>query len=57
MKSEAQKRANAIYRKKCQRVQIILYPTDKDIEKKLLEVDSKVTYIKDLIRRDIAAEK
>lgn len=53
MKTEAQKRANEKYRQKCKTVQIVLYPTDKDIEEKLNSVESKATYIKKLIRQDI----
>lgn len=53
MKTEAQKRANEKYRQKCRTVQIVLYPNDKDIEDKLNTVDSKATYIKELIRKDI----
>nr|DAI26776.1 MAG TPA: hypothetical protein [Caudoviricetes sp.] len=53
MRTESQKRANEKYRQKCKTVQIVIYPTDKDIEEKLNSVPSKATYIKTLIRDDI----
>lgn len=53
--SEAQKRASARYdAAHCVRVSIKLnLSTDKDILKRLSEVENKQGYIKGLIRRDI----
>lgn len=50
------RKARANYRKKVERVQFDLYPTDEDIKKRLAEVkdgEGKATYIKRLIREDI----
>jgi hypothetical protein len=48
------RKARANYRKKVEKVQFDLYPTDEDIKKRLEEIDEpKATYIKRLIREDI----
>lgn len=51
--SEAQKKAKAAYRKKLRQVNIEFYPSDADILVHLDKQDSKATYIKNLIRKDI----
>ncbi|MBR2388182.1 MAG: hypothetical protein IKB02_05370 [Clostridia bacterium] len=52
------RKARANYRKKVERFQIELYPTDKDIKQRLEEIqEPKTTYIKRLIREDIKKEK
>lgn len=53
------RKARANYRKKVERVQFDLYPTDEDIKQRLAEVkdgEGKATYIKRLIREDIKKE-
>lgn len=51
MANEAQKR----YRKeKTKQMNLVFYPGDADIVKKLDEVPAKATYIKQLIRDDIS---
>lgn len=53
------RKARANYRKKVERVQFDLYPTDDDIKQRLAEVkdgEGKATYIKRLIREDIKKE-
>ena len=45
------------YKAKVVKLQVDLFPTDKDIIDKLQNVDSKATYIKKLIREDIKKEK
>lgn len=53
--SEAQTRAKVKYRKqKVKTLQIDLYQTDQDIIDKIGSVDKYATYIKQLIRDDIA---
>jgi hypothetical protein len=48
------RKARTNYRKKVEKVQFDLYPTDGDIKKRLEEIDEpKATYIKRLIREDI----
>lgn len=55
MATEAQKRAKNNYRKsKVKTLQIDLYQTEQDIIDKISSVDSYATYIKRLIRDDIA---
>ena len=49
--------ARANYRRKVEKVQFELFPTDEDISKRLAEAkegEGKATYIKRLIREDIA---
>ena len=55
--TEAQKRAKAEYRKKVKTIHIEIYPSEQDILDKLESVDRYATYIKNLIREDIAKEK
>ena len=51
------RKARANYRKKVERIEIELYPTDNDIKKRLEEINEpKTTYIKRLIREDIKKE-
>lgn len=49
------------YKKRVEVVQFELFPTDEDIKQRLAEVlasgDKKATYLKRLIREDIAKEK
>ena len=55
MASEAQTRAKVKYRQqKVKTLQIDLYQTDQDIIDKINSVDKYATYIKQLIRDDIA---
>lgn len=55
---DTDRKARANYRKKIEKVQFDLYPTDKDIKKRLEEIDEpKATYIKRLIREDIKRDK
>lgn len=55
---DTDRKARANYRKKVEKLQIELYPTDEDIKARIQErVDAgeaKATYIKRLIREDIA---
>lgn len=60
MKTEAQRKARNNYRKKVSRYTLECYPTDSDIVAKLEEEKQGGgynAYIKELIRRDIAADK
>lgn len=52
--TEAQKKAKAEYRKKVRTIHIEIYPTEQDILEKLDSVERYGTYIKRLIREDIA---
>lgn len=45
------------YRKKVYRLTIDLYPTEKELIDKINEQPKKQTYIKDLIRKDIEAQR
>ena len=55
MATEAQKRAKVKYRQqKVKTLQIDLYQTDQDIIGKINSVEKYATYIKQLIRDDIA---
>lgn len=57
---DTDRKARANYRKKVERVYVELYPTDEDIkgrlDKRAEEGEAKSTYIKRLIREDIAKE-
>lgn len=55
--TEAQKRAKAKYREKMRTFRIDVCPSEQDILDKLESVDRYATYIKKLIREDIAREK
>lgn len=55
--TEAQKRAKAKYQEKVRAFRIEVYPTEQDILDKLESVERYATYIKNLIREDIAKEK
>lgn len=59
MASEAKLKANEKYLKANTKIVSLRlnYNTDKDIIKKLDEVDSKMGYIKELIRKDLRKEK
>ncbi len=59
MASEAKLKANEKYLKANTKIVSLRlnYNTDKDIIKKLDEVDSKMGYIKELIRKDLQKEK
>ena len=60
-RSEAQKRARTAYNEKCEYFAMYIYPTEPDISAKLKERaengEPKATYIKRLIREDIARSK
>lgn len=59
MRTEAQKNARNRYEKnlrkekKCKNFQVMVYPTETEIMRKLTEVDSYRAYIKGLILDDI----
>ena len=59
MVSEAKLKANEKYLKANTKIVSLRlnYNTDKDIIKKLDEVDSKMGYIKELIRKDLQTQK
>ena len=60
MKTDAQRKARNNYRKKIRHFALECYPDDGDIIAKLEEEKQRGgynAYIKELIRRDIAAEK
>lgn len=57
MATEAQKRAKANYRKKLNRIMIDFYPADEEIWNHLQAQEKKQTYIKDLIRKDMAIQR
>ena len=59
MASEAKLKANEKYLKANTKIVSLRlnYNTDKDIIKKLDEVDSKMGYIKELIRKDMQTQK
>lgn len=54
MQTEAQTRAKRNYLKKCKQVNIVIYPTERDIAERIGEQGDKTGYIKGLIRDDIA---
>lgn len=55
MITEAQKRAKDKYRlEKTNRITVSFYPTEAELWKHLQKQDKKQTYIKELIRKDIA---
>lgn len=57
MITEAQKNAKKRYEKRCKRLVVMLYPTDKDIRDHVAKKESYNAYIKQLIRDDIACEQ
>lgn len=58
--NDAERKAKAKYRKKVENIQLALYPTDEDIKNRIAERveagEGKATYIKRLIREDIAKD-
>lgn len=55
MIKDGDRAARVRYRKKIQRLEVELYPTDQDIKDHLAALDKpRATYIKQLIRADIA---
>ena len=58
---DTDRQARANYKKKVEKLQVELYPTDEDIKKRLAERveagEPKATYIKSLIRDDIENDK
>ena len=56
-RSEAQKRADANYKKKVKRILVEFMPTEAAMWEHLTSQPKKQTYIKDLIRADMAAKK
>jgi hypothetical protein len=58
---DTDRKARANYKKKVEKLQMELYPTDEDIKKRLAEMaeagEGKATYVKRLIREDIARNK
>lgn len=57
MASEAQLRANRKYKEKVKKVLVEFYPTETDLWEHLQSQDKKQTYIKNLIRADMAKEE
>lgn len=57
MASEAQLRANAKYKQKVKKVLVEFYPTETEVWEHLQAQEKKQTYIKNLIRADIAKEE
>lgn len=55
--NEAKLTAKQRYRKKVFRITIDFYPTEKELIDKINEQPKKQTYIKDLIRKDIEAQR
>lgn len=55
--SESQKRADQKYKEKIKRIYIELYPSDSDVIEHLDKQGKKQTYIKNLIREDMAKEQ
>lgn len=61
-RSEAQKRARRNYEKKCRKLQITIYPTERALSERIDEAVNnegytRSGYIKDLIYKDIARKK
>lgn len=54
MASEAQKRAIKKYKQKADRLTVDFYPTEKELYEHICKQPAKQTYIKDLIRADMA---
>lgn len=54
-KTDAQKRAEANYRKKVRKYELKLTPVDQDMIEWMDAQDNKQGYIKELIRRDMDA--
>lgn len=54
--TEAQKRAQANYRKKCKKVSFEFWPTEQDLLDHYEKQPQKRTYLKDLIRADMTRE-
>lgn len=57
MTSEAQKRANKNYRQKMNRITLDFSPAEAELWEHIQKQPKKQTYIKDLIRADIAKNK
>lgn len=57
MASEAQLRANREYKKKVKKVLVEFYPTEPELWEHIQKQDKKQTYIKNLIRADMAKEE
>jgi hypothetical protein len=55
--TEAQNRAKKKYLDKGKRITINLYPSEADLIEHLEKQEHKITYIKDLIRRDMEQNK
>lgn len=56
MKTDAQRNARKRYDKRCKRLVVTVYPTEPEIMRKVSDVDSYGSYIKQLIRDDIERE-
>ena len=54
MTSEAQKKAVKKYKEKMKRISIEFYPSEMDLYDHIQQQTKKQTYVKDLIRADIA---
>lgn len=57
MSTEAQKKAKARYRKKCNQVSVTFYPAENHLYGWLASHDNMTGYIKDLIERDLRCHK
>lgn len=57
MTSEAQKKAVKKYKEKVKRMTIEFSPTEMELYDHIQQQDKKQTYVKDLIRADIANKK
>lgn len=56
--TENQKRAKRVYRKKSvKQINLEFYPTEKNLIEHLEKQPQKITYIKNLIRKDIEREE
>lgn len=54
--TEAQKKAKKKYKQKIKRIYIEFHPTEKQLLEHIEKQPQKQTYIKNLIRKDIAGE-
>lgn len=56
MTTDARKKAKKAYKSKVKRMSIDFYPTDADLIQHIDNQPQKQTYIKNLVRADLAAE-
>ena len=57
MASDAQKKASKKYKEKLKRITVDFYPADAELWEHIQNQPKKQTYIKDLIRADVASGK